>query len=124
MSAIYIYKVLVRSSGGPNPWCWEEKWFTAKNKKEADRQANEMHRRPDGSTTSPKIIKKKKFVAKKHGEELSFYWVNAPRGYCADYVCHQCGNYWGTGGCRDKFGDETGKDKFCHYKKSKFRDKP
>ncbi len=111
---------MLRTSGGPTAWCWEERWFTAKNRKEANKQANEFHHKIDENSKIPKFIKKKKFIAKKHGEELLSYWVDAPRGYGATYQCHQCNNFWMTGGCRDKFGDKIGDDKFCHYKKSKF----
>lgn len=118
MKAIYIYKILLRSSGGPNPWCWEEKWFTAENKKSADKQANEAHCKVDDDV--PVFVRKKKFMPKNHGEALPTRRVNAPHGYCAQETCTSCGNFWGTGGCRSRFGDKTGKDKFCHYKKNSF----
>ena len=119
MSVIYIYKVLKRSSGGPNPWCWEEKWIIAKNRKEADREAEESHCKA-GEDKVPVFIKRKKFIKKKHGARLPRHWVNAPCGYFANRVCHECGNFWGAGGCRSKFGDKTSDDKFCHYKKNIF----
>ncbi len=34
--------------------------------------------------------------------------------------CMHCGNFWGRGGCRERFGDKTSEDEYCHYKRSKF----
>ncbi len=119
MKSIYIYKVLKRSSGGPNPWCWEEKWIIAESRKVANEQARKSHCKV-GDDKTPVFIRKKKFIVKRQGEELPSHWVNAPCGYFAQACCTLCGNFWPTGGCRDKFGDKTDNDEFCHYKKNKF----
>lgn len=57
-------------------------------------------------------------MKKKHGATLGSYWVDAPCGYMTSYSCLQCGNFWNH--CRDKFGEETENDEFCHWKKSSF----
>ncbi len=58
-------------------------------------------------------------MKKNHGESLPDYWVDAPCGYnMTTKSCHSCENFWMV--CQERFGNKTGKDKFCHYKKSKF----
>ncbi len=119
MSAIYIYKLLIRSSAGSNPWCWDERWIIAKSRKHADKEVTASYHKIGGNK-APVFIKKKKFIAKKHGAKLPRHWVDAPRGYFATRWCCSCRHFWMRGGCRDRFGDEAWKDEFCHYKKNRF----